>query len=140
MLHIIVYYLLCVMLRPFSTYTHAHTHLYAYHTCTHTCTHTYLHTHTCTHTLAHTHLHTHTLAHTHTCTHTHLHTHTCRELLSPQQHYDWGLRALKTVLKGCGSLLAQERASKNSKGRLATSMYPHTCNKCMLTFSIMCTT
>ncbi|XP_075054902.1 cytoplasmic dynein 2 heavy chain 1 [Mixophyes fleayi] len=28
-----------------------------------------------------------------------------RELLTPQQHYDWGLRALKTVLKGCGNLL-----------------------------------
>jgi dynein heavy chain 2 len=28
-----------------------------------------------------------------------------RELLSLQQHYDWGLRALKTVLKSCGSLL-----------------------------------
>ncbi|XP_051782842.1 cytoplasmic dynein 2 heavy chain 1 isoform X2 [Erpetoichthys calabaricus] len=30
-----------------------------------------------------------------------------RELLTPQQHYDWGLRALKTVLQGCGSLLQQ---------------------------------
>ncbi len=28
-----------------------------------------------------------------------------RQLLSTQQHYDWGLRALKTVLKSCGSLL-----------------------------------
>ncbi|XP_018422828.1 PREDICTED: cytoplasmic dynein 2 heavy chain 1 [Nanorana parkeri] len=28
-----------------------------------------------------------------------------RELLTPQQHYDWGLRALKTVLQGCGNLL-----------------------------------
>ncbi|XP_073414467.1 cytoplasmic dynein 2 heavy chain 1 isoform X2 [Dendrobates tinctorius] len=28
-----------------------------------------------------------------------------RELLTPQQHYDWGLRALKTVLGGCGNLL-----------------------------------
>ncbi|XP_028320044.1 cytoplasmic dynein 2 heavy chain 1 isoform X2 [Gouania willdenowi] len=32
-----------------------------------------------------------------------------RELLTPQQHYDWGLRALKTVLKACGSLLQQLR-------------------------------
>ena len=28
-----------------------------------------------------------------------------RQLLSTQQHYDWGLRALKTVLNSCGSLL-----------------------------------
>ncbi|GFW42309.1 cytoplasmic dynein 2 heavy chain 1 [Trichonephila clavipes] len=28
-----------------------------------------------------------------------------RELLSQQQHYDWGLRALKTVLKSCGEQL-----------------------------------
>uniref|UniRef100_H3AMW9 Uncharacterized protein n=1 Tax=Latimeria chalumnae TaxID=7897 RepID=H3AMW9_LATCH len=32
-----------------------------------------------------------------------------RELLTTQQHYDWGLRALKTVLRGCGSLLQQLR-------------------------------
>lgn len=34
-----------------------------------------------------------------------------RELLTPQQHYDWGLRALKTVLKACGGLLQQQRRS-----------------------------
>uniref|UniRef100_A0A3Q1BV91 Cytoplasmic dynein 2 heavy chain 1 n=1 Tax=Amphiprion ocellaris TaxID=80972 RepID=A0A3Q1BV91_AMPOC len=34
-----------------------------------------------------------------------------RELLTPQQHYDWGLRALKTVLKACGSILQQQRRS-----------------------------
>jgi hypothetical protein len=28
-----------------------------------------------------------------------------KELLSPQQHYDWGLRAMKTILKACGTLL-----------------------------------
>ncbi|KAK3531386.1 hypothetical protein QTP70_018186, partial [Hemibagrus guttatus] len=32
-----------------------------------------------------------------------------RELMTPQQHYDWGLRALKTVLKGCGNLLQLQR-------------------------------
>uniref|UniRef100_A0A8C0I8A9 Cytoplasmic dynein 2 heavy chain 1 n=1 Tax=Bubo bubo TaxID=30461 RepID=A0A8C0I8A9_BUBBB len=35
-----------------------------------------------------------------------------RELLTPQQHYDWGLRALKTVLRGCGSLLHQLKKSE----------------------------
>ncbi|KAI6079846.1 Cytoplasmic dynein 2 heavy chain 1 [Aix galericulata] len=35
-----------------------------------------------------------------------------RELLTPQQHYDWGLRALKTVLRGCGSLLRQLKKSE----------------------------
>ncbi|KAF7666054.1 hypothetical protein LDENG_00118150 [Lucifuga dentata] len=34
-----------------------------------------------------------------------------RELLTPQQHYDWGLRALKTVLKACGNFLQQQRKS-----------------------------
>ncbi len=32
-----------------------------------------------------------------------------RQLLSPQQHYDWGLRALKTVLRGSGALIQEER-------------------------------
>lgn len=31
-----------------------------------------------------------------------------RQLLSPQQHYDWGLRALKTILVVAGQLLQQE--------------------------------
>lgn len=30
-------------------------------------------------------------------------------MLSTQQHYDWGLRALKTVLKGCGDVIRFER-------------------------------
>jgi hypothetical protein len=29
--------------------------------------------------------------------------------LTPQQHYDWGLRALKTVLRGCGNLLQKAK-------------------------------
>lgn len=37
-----------------------------------------------------------------------------KELLTPQQHYDWGLRALKTVLKGSGNLLQSYRLVENS--------------------------
>jgi dynein heavy chain 2 len=37
----------------------------------------------------------------------------CKQLLSPQQHYDWGLRALKTILNsGGGILLNEKRAGK----------------------------
>ncbi|XP_071846316.1 cytoplasmic dynein 2 heavy chain 1-like isoform X2 [Apostichopus japonicus] len=40
-----------------------------------------------------------------------------KELLTPQQHYDWGLRALKTVLRGSGNLLqiARKQAATNGK-------------------------
>ena len=37
-----------------------------------------------------------------------------RELLTTQQHYDWGLRALKTVLKGCGTLLKNARSNHST--------------------------
>jgi len=36
-----------------------------------------------------------------------------KELLTTQQHYDWGLRALKTVLKGCGTLLRNAKTNKS---------------------------
>ena len=32
-----------------------------------------------------------------------------RQLLSPQQHYDWGLRALKTILRTGGQLIQDEK-------------------------------
>ncbi|XP_067663541.1 cytoplasmic dynein 2 heavy chain 1-like isoform X1 [Haliotis asinina] len=38
-----------------------------------------------------------------------------KELLTPQQHYDWGLRALKTVLRGCGNLLQQAKKAQGGK-------------------------
>lgn len=37
-----------------------------------------------------------------------------QKLLTPQTHYDWGLRALKTVLKGCGSALAEHTTVNSS--------------------------
>ncbi|XP_024132434.1 cytoplasmic dynein 2 heavy chain 1 [Oryzias melastigma] len=44
-----------------------------------------------------------------------------RELLTPQQHYDWGLRALKTVLKACGSLLQQQRRRHDKEREIQES-------------------
>ena len=35
-----------------------------------------------------------------------------KQLLSPQQHYDWGLRALKTVLRVGGQLVAAEKKTR----------------------------
>jgi dynein heavy chain 2 len=37
-------------------------------------------------------------------------------LLTPQQHYDWGLRALKTVLKGCGNMLKMSKKDSGGSG------------------------
>lgn len=36
-----------------------------------------------------------------------------KEMLSSQQHYDWGLRALKTVLRGCAKLRTADRDEKD---------------------------
>ena len=41
-----------------------------------------------------------------------------KQLLSPQQHYDWGLRALKTILMVAGGLISEERAQDKSAGGL----------------------
>ena len=38
-----------------------------------------------------------------------------RQLLSPQQHYDWGLRALKTILTVGGQLIQKERLKRELK-------------------------
>ena len=35
----------------------------------------------------------------------------CKQLLSEQQHYDWGLRALKTILNTAGKMLHQQQAA-----------------------------
>ena len=40
-----------------------------------------------------------------------------KRLLTVQQHYDWGLRALKTVLKGCGNLLKMVKSGSGEIGQ-----------------------
>ncbi|KAJ3416777.1 Cytoplasmic dynein 2 heavy chain 1 [Chytridiales sp. JEL 0842] len=40
----------------------------------------------------------------------------CKQLLSHQQHYDWGLRPLKTVLSFAGRLLHEEKKRGNLNG------------------------
>uniref|UniRef100_A0A158Q7Q4 Cytoplasmic dynein 2 heavy chain 1 n=1 Tax=Elaeophora elaphi TaxID=1147741 RepID=A0A158Q7Q4_9BILA len=54
-----------------------------------------------------------------------------KEMLSSQQHYDWGLRALKTVLRSCGNLLAN-RVDKNEVQVVVDALTLNTLSK--LTF------
>uniref|UniRef100_A0A3Q4HAW8 Cytoplasmic dynein 2 heavy chain 1 n=1 Tax=Neolamprologus brichardi TaxID=32507 RepID=A0A3Q4HAW8_NEOBR len=56
-----------------------------------------------------------------------------RELLTPQQHYDWGLRALKTVLKACGDLLQQHRRNLEESSLVVQALRLNTMSK--LTFA-----
>ncbi|CAI5438007.1 unnamed protein product [Caenorhabditis angaria] len=55
-----------------------------------------------------------------------------RQMLSKQQHYDWGLRALKVVLGGCGSL-RKSQPSKNETDLVVQALLLNTLSK--LTFS-----
>lgn len=49
-----------------------------------------------------------------------------KQLLSQQQHYDWGLRALKTVLSVGGQLV--QAAKKSSKQVIITRKGAVQCN------------
>uniref|UniRef100_A0A8C4PXC6 Dynein heavy chain hydrolytic ATP-binding dynein motor region domain-containing protein n=1 Tax=Eptatretus burgeri TaxID=7764 RepID=A0A8C4PXC6_EPTBU len=44
------------------------------------------------------------------------------ELLSPQQHYDWGLRALKSVLQGCGDILRQDKLQNDQQDEVGLAV------------------
>ncbi|XP_050308266.1 cytoplasmic dynein 2 heavy chain 1-like [Anthonomus grandis grandis] len=39
-----------------------------------------------------------------------------RNLMSKQQHYDWGLRAIKSILSGCQAAIKQHNQSENKSG------------------------
>ncbi|MXQ96699.1 hypothetical protein E5288_WYG013272 [Bos mutus] len=52
-----------------------------------------------------------------------------RELLTPQQHYDWGLRALKTVLRGSGNLLRQLKKTINESHIVVQALRLNTMSK-----------
>ncbi|KAF1768244.1 hypothetical protein GCK72_000056 [Caenorhabditis remanei] len=55
-----------------------------------------------------------------------------RQMLSKQQHYDWGLRALKVVLGGCGAL-RRAQPTKNESDLVVQALLLNTLSK--LTFS-----
>lgn len=40
----------------------------------------------------------------------------CRQLLSEQQHYDWGLRALKSILRLAGTIMQERRRYAATNG------------------------
>jgi dynein heavy chain 2 len=42
-----------------------------------------------------------------------------KQLLTPQRHYDWGLRAMKTVLSHGGELIQTERKAGRPLGKSA---------------------
>ena len=47
-----------------------------------------------------------------------------KRLLTVQQHYDWGLRALNSVLKGCGNMLKMAKKKlKQTKAAVYARKY-----------------
>lgn len=46
-----------------------------------------------------------------------------KEFLSQQQHYDWGLRSLKSVIQACGSQLRQTSAHVGMEPRFYSTLY-----------------
>ncbi len=49
----------------------------------------------------------------------------CAELLSKQDHYDWGLRAIKSVLVVAGSLKRSDRGRPEEQVRYRLIRTPH---------------